>query len=266
MRIPGPTWKRRSTSAASPPSTLSRRAPISPIRRLPASTTGSSRLPLVLALFFGIAATVGWHSSVADQPPKPLHPLKVTEYESGSTWTYVEMEGSDIGMLDLDEIREGELSAVVELLQRHREWTSAGEDLRLTAPVVTERHVSVRQLVHGIRVGTPIGIWTDQHGNVVQLSSAIVDPEAIRDMPTILQDDAVAIATEALRNHLGQSNSIVHILRNQTAQPTLYLDPQADMNGPVRFYWRMYMRALGGSHAFTVKVDAHSGDSEVRRR
>ena len=251
MQTPVPTSKRRLTSAA---------------RCLQAAARGAERFRSTLILLCGIAAVAAWQSATAEQPPKPLYPFSVTEYDSGSTWTYVTMDGGDIGVVDLNEIRDGDISTVVELLQRHGEWTGAGESLELATINVRRRSVTLTQLVHGIRVDNVIDIRTDEGGNVTRLTSAIVHPEAISNLPTILEGDAVAIAQEALRNHLAQSNSVVHIRRNEFAQPKLYLDPQPDLNGPVRFYWTMHMRALGSGDTYAVTVDAHSGDSDVTQR
>ncbi len=193
-------------------------------------------------------------------------PFAVPEYDSGGTWTYVTMDGGHIGLIDLDEIKNGDFSSAVALLQAHRDWTGAGDDLELAMVDVRARNVMLAQLVHGTLVDLPISIRTDEHGNVIRLTSVIVHPEAISNVPTILEEDAVAIGKEALRNYLEQSDSRVHILRNEAAQPTLYLEPPENLNGPVRFYWRMHMRALGGRDTYAVLVDAHSGDSEVNWR
>ncbi len=91
MQIPGPIWKRKSISAVS----------------------AQSLHRSILIFLCGAYAACSWLSAFADQPPKPPHPFKITDYGSGTTWTYVTIEDGDIGLIDLDEIREGNVTSIV---------------------------------------------------------------------------------------------------------------------------------------------------------
>ena len=108
MQTPGPTWKRRSTSAAK----------------------ADIFLRSILFMVCGVLVACPWRVGAATVASHEPYPFQVTGFESGRTWTFVTLDGGDIGRVDTDEIREGDLSSVIDLLQRHSEWTGAEEDLR----------------------------------------------------------------------------------------------------------------------------------------
>ena len=246
MQTPGPISKRRSTSAAD----------VAILHRS------------ILIFLCGVLAACSWLSARAEIPPIPPDPFKVIEHGSGVTWTYVTLEDGDIGSIDLDEIREGNVTSVVELLQEHGEWTGVDEDYELLLfGGVRDGYIVFTQLVHGMRVSPGSSIYFDQHGNVTRLQTTVVHPEAVDNLPSILEQDAVALGNEALRNFLAQSDAQAAISGFPSPSPTgrgpiLLIRPH-DLDDPPRIYWRLNFQSADGGR-YRVYVDAHSGDTQIR--
>ncbi len=246
MQTPDPTSRRRSTWAAS-------------VRAL---------LRSFLILSCGLWASLPLQPAFAEILA-PLEPFKVVEHGSGNTWTYVTLRDGDIGILQLEDVRAGDFTSVVSLLQRHSEWTGVDHDLEFEVLSLSSRDVRFVQLVHGIYVsGHSVFVRFEEDGTVTRLQSAIVHPAAVTDLPSILERDAVEIGKQALRNSLGRSDAEVRMIENPDRiglegwdrEPTLFLDTHG-LNDPPSFFWRLLVG--GGGDLRQVLVDAHSGESRV---
>ncbi|MDJ0908454.1 MAG: hypothetical protein QNI99_04650 [Woeseiaceae bacterium] len=225
---------------------------------------------MLLAALALLCQPVTAYSETLEYPP-----FAVADHDKGSTWTSVRLEGGHIGSLDLEGIRNGDLSSIVALLQRHSDWTGADHDLDLRVSKLTERDVVLVQRVHGTAVSRhDTRIRFDEHGGVRQLSSLIIHPDAVGNMPTILARDAVEMAKEAVRNHLGRSDATVATIDDPArfglddleTGPTLYLKLQG-YDEPPQFYWWVLLSARTSERGdwYHVNIDAHSGETTVRR-
>ncbi len=253
MRIPVPISRRRSTSAVDRP------------RPTFGGKYRNSCLRAVVMLAIVAACTMDIAN--AEIPPPP-DPFKVTEHRSGSTWTQVILEDGHIGEVDLDEIRDGDLTSVVELLQDHSDWTEAGDDLELVLVSMHGRTMSFRQQANGVRVTSACSIRSDEHGNVVRLRSVLAHPASFRDSPTMTEDEAIEIGKRAWQSYVGSESAVAVVLPRpgsgaDVEPPTLYLNLPDDPDGNPEFSWRMEVMWVAGGRSRTVDVNARSGDSQV---
>ncbi len=240
--------------------------PDSTSKRISASAA-DRRSHLVLLLICGLFAAAPWSAVRADIAAHEPHPFAVSDHRSGSTATYVGISGGDIGRVRPEELRAGDPSSVVALLQRHSEWTGAGPELELELWRAFERHALFRQRVHGILVDSNVKVFFDEHGHITSFSSVLVHTDAVSNLPTILKPDAIEIAKQAFRNYQGHSNASVLILPIEgwgpdIDGPTLYLVPRG-LNEPVQFQWQMTVMTRTGGVTHTVLVDAHSGETSI---
>ena len=262
MQIPDPTSKRRSTSAAKASTKSSRRNSVS-------AATVSGRSYSIQILVCGLLAVSAIYTATAAIPPPPPDPFKVLHHWSGKVSTIVSLEGGHIGQVHLDAIENGDPSSIVELLQEHSEWTGAQASLDLMLTSASAGRVMFMQRVQDTLVSYDGFVNFDEYGNVTRLRSAIVNPAAVDDWPTILEADAVAVAAQALRNFHGRSDVEVHIgaperlrLRPFNVEPRLMLSLREPDEQP-EFYWRMIMVATGEPGWYIVRVNAHSAEARI---
>ncbi|MDJ0908455.1 MAG: hypothetical protein QNI99_04655 [Woeseiaceae bacterium] len=194
-------------------------------------------------------------------------PFTVTGYESGSSWTVVEIEGGNIGLLNPDIIRDGDLSGIIDLLLEHAEWTGAEPGIEIVARRVSEESVEFRQRVHGALVERTGRVHFNDWGYVSLLRSVLVPPDPAWESPPIREDEAVEIGVEAYRESLELGDAEVFVYHNpavmyDVAVPTLYLDLPDDHDGKPGYSWRMYATA-GRSMPHIVVVDARTGDTKL---
>lgn len=246
MQIPGPTSKLRSTSAASAES-LHRSALIFLCSLLVASSLLPTR---------------------AEIPPPAPAPFKIIEHISGSAWTRVRLEDGYIGEVDLDEVRDGDLTTVVQLLQTLSDWTEAGDDLELVLVSMHGRTVLFRQSISGVRVTSIGSVRTDERGNVTRLASVIAHPASVRQLPTMTEGEAVEIGISAWRSHVGSESAEAVVLPRPGSDadvdpPMLYLNLADDPDADPEFSWRMEVMWVVGGRSRTVDVNARSGESRV---
>ena len=193
------------------------------------------------------------------------------DYYRDETRTYIQIVKGEIGSVDVDELKAGNLSSLVQLLTMHSDLTNATDDLDLELIELRQNagsHSAIyRQRINGMPIDHLSSVAFSADGSVTRLRSLIVDPSINLIQPTILEAEAIAHAIGTLSNEMGYHIDDITVTAEDTISenfraPALYYR-LASEGQPPSPYWRVSMKSYEHGVVRTAKVNALTGETEI---
>ena len=228
-----------------------------------------------LILAFSVSAAEERGTEVPEKIKSALENIAPAghQFRQNSVRTYVQIVKGNIGRVDVEELRFGNMASLVSLLKYHADLTNATDELVLQ-PVryftnSTRHTVRYRQWIGTRPMDITSSIEFLADGTVTRLKSTIVDPQTELVPPNIQQDEAIEHVITALSNDVGYRVDDAIVSEKPPSfeswePPTLYYR-LAGKDMPPEPYWRICIWSESHGLARRAKVDALTGEVVLAR-
>ncbi len=198
-----------------------------------------------------------------------------SDYYHTDHLTYLKLVGGEIGTVSPSELAQQDGESIVRLLVRHQELTGAFDGIDIDVESIREERTGItaefRHRINGVPVDVSGRVKYDEDGEVLQISSLIVNPVSVAVTPSVQKDEAVIHAIDAVSNEHGRVPSnvtvqLVDLAAEDRSNPTLWYG-FADQDSAPHAYWTISMTFNDGHYyAFEAIVNAQTGETTVQNR
>lgn len=192
-----------------------------------------------------------------------IGPLTFDYYSTNSS-RYIQLNGGDIGQVSATELLDGNPKSLRNLLAKHQLLTGYFPELQIelldTRSSYGGNRVIYRQTIDGIPMDIRSNVEFSSDGLVVSLTSHVVDPESVRQFPTVLESEATVHASQALANEIGNQIDDLSVDLNDSMSPKLYYGFIGEGEDPV-LYWKVLVKSSSHGLSYSAAVDAQTGET-----